>query len=318
MLQQTTVAHVVTRFSHWMNRFPTLESLACSDETEVLSAWEGLGYYNRARNLWRAAQTISSQFGGAIPADYKILKSLPGIGDYTASAIMAIAFDKPVPALDVNVRRVLFRYLPKPEKDVAQDNLFRKFLERSFTHASPRLLTEAIMELGQVICLPRRPSCAECPLNATCRSVGLSAEETGFLRQSPKMVRRTDIVFLAIWNGSVLLCKSGKNLFQGMWLLPAICDTENRESAIVEWSRNLGLSVTRIGFLPSVKHLFTSNVVTLQPVFLKVVEISLSQSSEFSWIQLTEIDRYPMPSAHRKIISHFLSSSLSDTTIPFS
>ena len=170
MLQQTQVKTVIPYFNSFINKIPNLEKLSTVSETKLLKCWEGLGYYSRARNLKKTAKKIILEFKGNLPSTEEELKSLPGIGDYTSSAIMAIAFNKPVIPLDGNIIRVLKRvfYLRK-ENEISKDNIAKK---KSFFGKSKRSTdyVQAIMEIGALICKPLNPQCFKCPISNNCKS----------------------------------------------------------------------------------------------------------------------------------------------------
>ena len=170
MLQQTQVATVIPFFNRFIKNLPSLSKLANVEEKKLIKLWEGLGYYSRARNLKKTAQLIIKDFNGKIPKDYDRLKSLPGIGDYTANAIMAIAFNQPCIPLDGNIERVLKRYLYlKKDKEIQKDNLSKK---KSVLGVSSRSsdYAQALMELGALICKPNNPACDQCPISKNCKS----------------------------------------------------------------------------------------------------------------------------------------------------
>jgi A/G-specific adenine glycosylase len=170
MLQQTQVSTVIPYFNRFVKSIPNLESLERFDNRRLIKLWEGLGYYSRVRNLKKTAQVIIKCFNKKLPNDFFDLKSLPGIGDYTASAILAIAFNKPVIPLDGNVERVLKRYLYlKDKKKILKENLIKKkkilgISKRSSDYA------QALMELGALICKPNNPNCEKCPISKKCKS----------------------------------------------------------------------------------------------------------------------------------------------------
>jgi A/G-specific adenine glycosylase len=179
MLQQTQVETVIPYFERWMQRFPSLEALAAASQQDALSAWEGLGYYSRARNLHRAAQIVAAEQGGKLPADVQALQKLPGIGRYTAGAIASIAFGLDQPALDGNIRRVLSRLF-----DVTQDPRTPAGLQRLWSLAGEHLppgragdYNQALMDLGATLCTPRSPDCARCPLAKYCQARALGVQE---------------------------------------------------------------------------------------------------------------------------------------------
>ena len=170
MLQQTQVATVIPFFNRFIKNLPSLTKLANVEEKKLIKLWEGLGYYSRARNLKKTANLIVNNFGGKIPKNYDQLKSLPGIGNYTASAIMAIVFNKPFVPLDGNIERVLKRYLYlKKDSEIKKDNLLKK---KSVLGISSRSsdYAQALMELGALICKPINPVCDQCPISKNCKS----------------------------------------------------------------------------------------------------------------------------------------------------
>ena len=170
MLQQTQVTTVIPFFNRFIKKLSSLSKLANVEEKKLIKLWEGLGYYSRARNLKKTARSIIDNFDGKIPKNYDQLKSLPGIGNYTASAIMAIAFNKPFIPLDGNIERVLKRYLYlKKDSEIKKDNLLKK---KSVLGISSRSsdYAQALMELGALICKPNNPLCVQCPISKNCKS----------------------------------------------------------------------------------------------------------------------------------------------------
>ena len=170
MLQQTQVTTVIPFFNRFIKNLPSINSLAKANEKKLIKLWQGLGYYSRARNLKKTAQSIIENFGGKLPNNLKDLLTLPGVGNYTANAILAIAFNKPYIPLDGNIERVLKRYLYlKKKKEIQKDNLLQKKIifgtsSRSSDYA------QALMELGALICKPSNPRCDECPIKINCKS----------------------------------------------------------------------------------------------------------------------------------------------------
>ena len=171
MLQQTQVSTVIPYFNRFIKNIPNIEKLSKYDDRKLIKLWEGLGYYSRVRNLKKSAQTIVKNYNKKIPRDFLNLKSLPGIGDYTASAILAIAFNKPIIPLDGNIERVLKRYLfLKKQDQIKKENLHKqkKIFETSLKRSSD--YAQALMELGALICKPVTPNCLVCPLLKKCKS----------------------------------------------------------------------------------------------------------------------------------------------------
>ena len=170
MLQQTQVVTVIPYFNRFINKIPNLKKLSKIPDRELIKLWEGLGYYSRVRNLKKTAKIIISKYHGEIPNNYEDLISLPGIGNYTANAILAIAFNKSYIPLDGNIERVLKRYLYlKKDKEIQKDNLIEK---KSIFGISSRAsdYAQALMELGAMICKPKNPECSKCPISKNCKS----------------------------------------------------------------------------------------------------------------------------------------------------
>jgi A/G-specific adenine glycosylase len=211
MLQQTRVAAVIPYYRRFLERFPSVESLARADETEVLKHWSGLGYYARARNLHKAARQIAA--AGSFPRDYEGLRALPGIGDYTAAAIASIASDLPHAVVDGNVRRVLMRIA----NDAAADA--QAWADRLLDRKRPGRSNQALMELGALVCVPGDPRCEACPISRECgaRREGTQAA-LPLPRRKPETVRLERTLLIVRRRGRILLTPSSR--VQGFWDLP--------------------------------------------------------------------------------------------------
>jgi A/G-specific adenine glycosylase len=227
MLQQTQVATVIPYYERFMERFPDVRSLAGASEDEVLSLWSGLGYYRRARALLAAANEVVERHGGRIPDDPESLRALPGIGRYTAGAIASIAYDRPEPVLDGNVRRVLSRILARDGGTGGRGALDRELWGVARTLASgphPGDLNQALMELGALVCTPRAPACDVCPVSASCRARTLGSVE----RYPPSEDRtpsiRVRVAVAVIGRASRVLLERphADGPFRGRWDLPAV------------------------------------------------------------------------------------------------
>ena len=179
MLQQTRVETVIPYYERWMQRFPSIESLAGASMQEVLAAWEGLGYYGRARNLYKAAQLVMQEYQGQLPGEARLLRKLPGVGRYTAGAIASIAFGCDEPTLDGNIRRVLARYFNVSEdarSTVGERELWQLAAE-NLPPGQAGEYNQALMDLGASICSPRTPDCVHCPLEDACQAKALGIQE---------------------------------------------------------------------------------------------------------------------------------------------
>ena len=223
MLQQTRAEAVAPRYEAFLSRFPTVEALAAADEEAVLKAWEGMGYYSRARNLRRAAMEVARR--GEFPQSAKKLKALPGVGDYTAAAVASIAFDEAAPALDGNQARVLARLLAF-EETVDTPQRLRAQAEALIDRERPGDYNQALMDLGSGICTPRAPKCETCPVAAFCAArAGGDAES--YPRLPPPIARREVgvTVVLAYLNGRVLVRRRpSRGLLAGLWEFPSFSE----------------------------------------------------------------------------------------------
>ena len=260
MLQQTRVEAVRPYYERFLEAFPTVEALAAAPEEKLLKMWEGLGYYNRARNLQRAAQQVVELYDGEVPASYEALRALPGVGDYTAGAIASIAFQLPVPAVDGNVLRVISRVLCR--YDNILDAKVKRRTEEELRQALPQRagdFNQSLMELGATLCAPNGPPrCGECPLARLCR--GYAGGNPGaFPVKSAKKERRVEekTVFVAACPEGVLLRRRPDGgLLGGLWEFPWAEGRLSREeaaAALAGW----GIAPQKLRALRPAKHLFT-------------------------------------------------------------
>ena len=213
MAQQTRMTALVPYFERFIARFPTVKALAEAEEAEVLTLWAGLGYYSRARNLHKAAQMC----GGKLPVTYEALRALPGVGDYTAGAVASIAYGLPCPAVDGNVRRVYARLFASDGGGVSA------WVRRLMENAPPRLVTESLMELGALICIPSSPKCGECPLSGDCRGFA-EGRGSAFPAKKEKPPKREEFRRICLARddgGRALLRRRTERLLHNMWEFPA-------------------------------------------------------------------------------------------------
>lgn len=222
MLQQTTVASVLAnhRFEKFLQEFPDIKTIAIAPEEKILRAWEGLGYYNRVRNLQKAAQAISHDFEGKFPSDAKTLETLPGIGRYTAGAVSSFAFNRPAPIVDGNIARVLSRLLDYREEvdSTAGRKVIWKTATKLLDTSKARLFNSALMELGQTLCSSRSPDCLNCPVHNFCQSK--APECLPIKKPRKKFVKVDEHAFLWIENDRILLSQGDDSRRKGFWKLP--------------------------------------------------------------------------------------------------
>ena len=224
MMQQTTYATVLPYYERFLQRFPTVADLAAADESEVLKAWEGMGYYTRARNLHKAAQTLKDRW----PASAAEWSAVPGVGPYTAAALASVLNGEPVPVVDGNVARVFARYWLLSDDFSKQPNrarLAERLTPEIRRGTVPGDFNQAMMELGATVCTPKNPSCGDCPLRKDCaaRKQGVQADYPVKPRKGPCPVRKRTAVVIADAAGRVLLVQNREGgLLKGLWELPSV------------------------------------------------------------------------------------------------
>jgi len=262
MLQQTQVETVIPYYKRFMERFPTLQILAAADEAEVLKYWEGLGYYRRVRLLHQGVREVQSKYGGVIPSEPELLMSLPGVGPYMVGSIASIAFNRPVAAVDGNVIRVVSRILAIDE-DPSRATVRRQitaWVQERFPEGNAADYTQALMELGALVCTPKRPRCSDCPVQPFCRAAREDPERYPMKRKKADVPEERRIVLLITWKGRRLLVQRPKTgLMANFWEYPhfeaAVGDDGKRLAE--EWvERNLGERLT-FKFLKKMTHVYS-------------------------------------------------------------
>jgi A/G-specific adenine glycosylase len=270
MLQQTRVDTVIPYWERFLTLFPNVHALATADLDDVLGAWAGLGYYSRARNLRAAARLIDENHGGRLPDDAEALQALPGIGRYTAGAVASIAFDRPEPVLDGNVKRVLTRLLGIRE-DIGQPAVIERLWKEAgalVQGPNPGDLNQALMELGATVCTPKTPNCVDCPISRTCDARAAGDEKSLPIKRRKKPARRVEAVAaLVVRRGKALAVRRPTGgLLGGLWDLPGgdlIPGEMPRAGLTRALQERAGLKIARASAVGSVEHVFTHRRLTL-------------------------------------------------------
>ena len=312
MLQQTQVETVKAYFQRFMKAFPTVKKLAAADEQEVLRLWEGLGYYRRARGLLASAQQIVAEHGGRFPRDVKTLQTLPGIGRYTAGAIVSIAYDERAPILEANTIRLFARligYREDPTKSAGQKVLWQT-AEEVLPRKEIANFNQALMELGSLVCKPANPLCDECPVASLC-----VANETGTqasIPQPSKKVKFTDLSEAAVVvrkKGKVLLRKCAKDeRWAGLWDFPRFAlESEGplfvHDELIAKVQSQTGITIEPGGLLKTIKHGVTRYRITLDCYEANYAsgKLKLPADKTLRWCAKKELSDLPLSSTGRKI-----------------
>ncbi|HDQ45788.1 MAG TPA: A/G-specific adenine glycosylase, partial [bacterium] len=270
MLQQTRVATAVEYFNRFIRSFPTVRDLAAAESHDVMKVWEGLGYYARARNLHRAAKEIVQRFGGCIPDRAEDLLSLPGIGRYTTGAILSIAFGRPAPVLDGNVIRVLSRFFQitdNVDRSATQKRLWA-LAESLLPRTRIRDFNEAMMELGALVCTPKRPGCDSCPLSDLCTARRIGIQASLPVKTPKKPLPHLDVTAGVIWKEGrfLITLRPPRGLLGGLWEFPGGKREagETLEACLSrEIHEELGIEVSVGRRLISVEHAYTHFRITL-------------------------------------------------------
>ncbi len=304
MLQQTRVETVIPYFHNWLQKFPSLQTLAEAPLQEVLTAWEGLGYYSRARNFQRAAQILLREHAGQIPHSAAELIRLPGIGRYTAAAIASIAFGQNIATLDGNLKRIFARVfnVDAPLNSPAAEKKLWQLAEDQLPPGRAGDYNQALMDLGAAICLPRRPLCSQCPLERLCaaRAFGLQAERPV---KTPKKAipHRQKLAAVIVLDGKTLLNQRPANgLLGGLWEFPAAeAESDSAEACAASLQTAFQLKVTPLTRLPAIRHTYSH--FTLTEIPWRCALPGLPENSSLRWIALADLPAHPMGKVDRAI-----------------
>ncbi|NIM90019.1 MAG: A/G-specific adenine glycosylase [Candidatus Aminicenantes bacterium] len=305
MLQQTTVQAVLPYYRKWEKLFPDMESLSRAPLQRVLKAWQGLGYYQRARNLHKASRIMKDKFEGKIPSDYDELKKLPGFGPYTTAAIMSFAFDKTYPVVDANVRRVIIRLRRIRQKASPDDKALLPFLQTQLPLKKSCHFNQALMELGALVCRPKNPRCLLCPVTEFCQAYQTGEQEVIPPPKKRNYKKIEAVVGIIRKNSQILIQKRpSSGLLAELWEFPGgkRATGESLEQALDrEIKEELSAEVAEKKFLTKVHHAYTQFQVDLY-----AYECRLKSEPRFNtrqrWVTLRAIRRYPVPSGSAKII----------------
>ena len=317
MLQQTRVAAAIPHYRRFLARFPSVRSLARARLNSVLRHWAGLGYYSRARNLHRAAKLIVREHGAKFPHNLTQALALPGVGQYTAAAVLSIAYGEPLAALDGNVARVLVR-LAAAGGEIREPRLWRRLADAAsglLAVEAPGDWNQAMMELGATVCTPRAPRCEECPVAHWCRARALGvADSLPAARNKPKtaLVRLAAAVLLDP-SGRTLLLRDedgdGGALFSRLWQFPARPAGRNPRRTLSEHLEySLGVPAATIETLATARHTVTFRDVRLLPFLVRVERLPAVPGARTPL--LDELDSLPVSSATQKIAASALRAVL--------
>ena len=281
MLQQTQVTTVIPYFNNFIKNIPNFEALAKVNETKLLKYWQGLGYYSRAKNLKKSARLIIDEYNGRIPDNYNELIKLPGVGDYTASAISAIAFNQQIIPLDGNIERLLKRILNlKTEKEIKKENLHKEKKVFGQTSRSNDYV-QALMEIGALLCKPKNPNCEKCPITKYCLS--FKRQDFEIKKKNKKIIDKFYLATLYKNNNQLLLIKNEKfNFLKNLLIFPMKEITLS--DSLLKSNKKLSVKMSNMNMNISIDFLNTKN-----------------KTKEGLWIEKSKLENYIIPTFTKKI-----------------
>tara|TARA_B100001996_G_scaffold378384_1_gene362472 strand:- start:1695 stop:2750 length:1056 start_codon:yes stop_codon:yes gene_type:complete len=307
MLQQTQVKTVIPYYHNWMALFSNVQILSKAPVQNILKCWEGLGYYQRAHNIHETSKIIVQDFEGVIPQEYNKLISLKGIGDYTASAILSIAFKKKYPAIDGNLKRVMARLsgLANPKKIISSS---KKIIMNFMHNNNPGFINQALMDLGREVCLPKNPKCIACPISKFC--IAYSKNKISYYTFTKKKKKNPTyhVSVGIIWKeNKILISKRKKDgLLGGLWELPGgkrKNDENDSECLSREIDEELGIAIKIKNEIGKIKHHYSHFSINLTGYTCEYFsgKAQAYSSEKIKWIKVTEIVKYPFPKATLKL-----------------
>ncbi|MBC8323502.1 MAG: A/G-specific adenine glycosylase [Candidatus Marinimicrobia bacterium] len=309
MLQQTQVDTVIPYYSKWLKKYPCLTDVAKANEEDLLKMWEGLGYYNRCRNFKKAGEIVLTDYAGEIPTDYDGFIQIPGVGEYIASAVLSMSHDKPHPALDGNIMRVMSRFLKKKTVSRYNKKVIHNHIFNWMEFGSPGDINQALMDIGSQICKPNQAHCYKCPLEKSCLAAQTKSPESYPATKFHKPIPNYDVVTGVIWEHDkfLILKRDEKNHLGGLWEFPGgkIQNGENHRKALArEIKEECGIDVNVQSKIGSIKHVyshFSIHMTSFHCVFKKNTILKTTQPNR--WIKPDQIKDLPFPKANHKLFA---------------
>lgn len=315
MLQQTKVDTVIPYFNRFIDKFPTIESLALAAEGDVLKAWEGLGYYSRARNLQAAVREVHETYGGIVPDSKEEISKLKGVGPYTTGAILSIAYGQAEPAVDGNVMRVISRLVASFD-DISKQTTRKKIeaiIKILISKEDPSAFNQGLMELGALICTPSSPSCNLCPVQKHCQAFEERIQSQLPIKAKKAKIKEKKLACAIIKNQDkevLIHQRPSKGLLASLWEFPNL-EISNEKQAEDELERFLQMEyglTTNIGVeVFSVEHVFSHLKWDISVYLVELLNIDVKkQNPSAKWVTTSDINAYPFPVSHQKIMKQCL------------
>ncbi|MEW6698187.1 MAG: A/G-specific adenine glycosylase [Bacillota bacterium] len=314
MLQQTRVDTVLAYYTRFLQRFPTVRDLAQAHIDDVLKHWEGLGYYTRAKNMHKAAREIVEHHQGIFPQTYQGVLALPGIGAYTAGAVMSIAYNQAYPAVDGNVLRVMSR-LYLIEKDISQPVVKKEMetlLGQMFPAEQASDFTQALMELGALICLPASPKCSGCPIRQHCKACKGNLQQTLPIKQKKPLQKRVHRLIALIQQEDRILMnkRPAEGLLGGLWEFPGV-EGKSKQEFIEKFKIKYGIDILPGSHWMDAKHEFTHLIWEMKVYQCRTNPPGMINEAGLRWMPLRQLNIIAIPTAFQKIKNTLLNTNSS-------
>ncbi len=307
MLQQTQVRTVIPYYIRWMERFPDINAVAEADLDTILKHWEGLGYYSRAWNFHKAARLVMERFHGIIPTESKIFRTFPGVGEYTAAAVMSLAFGRPILAVDGNIKRIGARYMGLRRLTPKNIKRINNFLSQAIFSQKPGDFNQALMDLGSAVCKPKEHLCAICPLKPGCHAKAAGSPGAYPINPPKKSIPHHQMVAGIIWNKEEFLVtkRVESGFLGGLWEIPSGKvgkDETNKESLCRVLQTEWGLNISVGNWTGSAKHVYTHLRITVDMYQCTPINGSnVSSDRPYRWIKPRNISDLPFSKVNHKL-----------------
>jgi len=318
MLQQTRVDTVLQYFPTFVKKYPTISSLASADIQDILCSWQGMGYYKRAVNIYKTANIICKDYQGIFPENYQEMLTLPGIGEYTAGAIASISFDQAISAVDGNIKRVISRifFLTEDVNNRNADKKIRAKVNQIIPSHFPGEFNQALMEVGAIICTPRKPTCLSCPVKIYCLAAAKKQQDLLPIKSKKNKPKVFSIEMAIVKNQNKILLvrRSNHGLLAGLWGLPMISITSQfsdgnhiLQKTIKQY--HLDIKKTPI-LLNQLSHIFTHQIWKIHLYLIDIHDNHGLLEPYLQWVEKKELKKFPIPKAFQKCLKEYFKSTL--------
>ena len=307
MLQQTKVDTVIPYYHKWIKNYPNIVSVSESNESSLLKSWEGLGYYSRCRNFHKAAKIVCEQYNAKIPDSWDAFRALPGVGDYTAGAVLSIAFKKPFIALDGNVKRVMARILGRKKLSKYNIQRFISTLKKCLDHDRPGDFNEAMMELGACICFPISPKCHKCPISDFCAAYKSGNPLSYPLKDKKKKIpQRIFVACLIKEKNKILIQRRQSNMLNGLWEIPNkhVKNINHINDELKNYiNEQYGFDIKILKKIGTINHSYSHFNMKLILLECKKIGRIKNYNQTYNWIKKPDISNYAFHKVNHKIFT---------------